>query len=169
MNSPSYQGYVNFKRDRNVAIKELRRSKRKFEERLAENIKSDGKTFFRYVRSKVGFKEKIGPLKDDQGVSVDDDKAMGEILNKFFSSVVTRNDNQSQVSGSCVELSDERDQELWITEELIVRHIGKLKDNKAAGTDELGSSFIKRLAGSLALPMMMLFKKSMETGEVPEQ
>ena len=50
-----------------------------------------------------------------------------------------------------------------------MRHIGQLKDNKAAGTDKLGSSFIKRLAGSLALPLMMLFRKSMETGEVPEQ
>ena len=61
------------------------------------------------------------------------------------------------------------EQELWITEELIFGHIERLKDNKAAGTDELGSSFIKRLAGSLALPLMMLFRKSMETGEVPEQ
>ena len=91
---------------------------------------------------------------------MDDDKAMGELLNKFFSSVFTRNDNRNQVSGSDVELSDDSDQELWITEELIFRHIG---------TDELGSSFIKRLAGSLALPLMMLFRKSMETGEVPEQ
>ena len=90
----------------------MRRSKRKFEERLAENIKSDSKTFFRYVRSKVGSKEKIGPLKDDQGGSVDDDKAMGEILNKFFSSVFTRNDNRIQVSGTCVELSDDGDQKL---------------------------------------------------------
>ena len=136
--SPSYQRYVDFKRDRNAAIRELRRSKRRFEERLAENIKTDSKTFFRYVRSKVGSREKIGPLKDDQEARVDDDKAMGEILNKFFSSVFTKSDNRSQVSGSCVELSDDGDQELWITEELILKHIGKLKDNKAAGTDELG-------------------------------
>ena len=54
------------------------------------------------MRSKVDSKEKIGPLKDDQGASVDDDKAMCEILNKFFSSVFTRSDNRSQVSGSCV-------------------------------------------------------------------
>ena len=52
---------------------------------------------------------------------------------------------------------------LWITEELILQHIGKLKDNKAEGTDELGSSFITRLAGSLTLPLMMLFRKSMES------
>ena len=62
---------MNFKRDRNEAIRELKRSNRKFEERLAENIKSDSKTFFRYVRSKVGSKEKTGPLRDDQGASVD--------------------------------------------------------------------------------------------------
>ena len=80
---------------------------------------------------------------------------------------------QSQVNESCGKLSDDRvdevGQELWITEELILKHIGKLKDNTAAGTDELGSTFIKKLAGSLALPLMMLFRKSMETGEVPEQ
>ena len=116
--SPSYQGYVNFKRDRNAAINELRRSKRRFEERLAENIKTDSKTFFRYVRSKVGSRDKIGPLKDDQGARVDDDRAMGELLNKFFSSVFTRNDNRTQVSGSDMELSDDSGQELWITEEL---------------------------------------------------
>ena len=55
---------------------------------------------------------------------MDDDKAMGEILNKFFSSVFTRNDYRNQVSGSCVELIDDSDQELWITEELILKHIG---------------------------------------------
>ena len=82
--SPSYQGYVNFKRDRNEAISELRRSKRRFEERLAENIKTDSKTFFRYVRSKVGSRDRIGPLKDDQGARVDDDKAMGELLKQVF-------------------------------------------------------------------------------------
>ena len=99
-------------------------------------------TFFMYVRSKVGSREKIGPLKDDQGARVDDYKAMDEILNKIFSSVFTRNDIRNQISCSCVDLSDDTDQELWITEELILKHIGKLKDNKAAGTDELGSSFI---------------------------
>ena len=39
--SPSYQGYVQFKRERNVATSELHRSKRKFEEKLAANIEKD--------------------------------------------------------------------------------------------------------------------------------
>ena len=55
-----------------------------------------------------------------------------------------------------MELRVDSDQE--ITEELIMKYIRKLKDNKAAGKDELGSSF-KRLAGSLALPLMMQWKQ----------
>ena len=49
------------------ASPQLRRAKRKFEEKLAEGIKKDSKSFFRYVKSKVGTREKIGPLKDDSG------------------------------------------------------------------------------------------------------
>ena len=65
--TPEYQSYVDFKRVRNKATAELRRSKRAFEEKLAEGIKKDGKSFFRYVRSKSGTKDKFGPLKDNEG------------------------------------------------------------------------------------------------------
>ena len=59
--------------------------------------------------------------------------------------------------------------ELWITEEFILEHIGKITENKAAGTDDLGSTLIRKLAGELALPLMMIFRKSMQIGVVPEQ
>ena len=54
--------------------------------------------------------------------------------------------------------------ELWITEEFILEHIGKIKENKAAGTDFLGSTLIRKSAGELALPVMMIFRKSMQLG-----
>ena len=38
----------------NKATNQLRRAKRKFEEKLAEGIKKDSKSFYRYVKSKVG-------------------------------------------------------------------------------------------------------------------
>ena len=62
------------------------------------------------------------------------------------------------------------EKELWITEELILEHIGKIKENKAAGTEDLGSTLLRKLAGELALPLqMMIFRKSMQLGVVPEQ
>ena len=77
-------------RARNKATTELRRAKRKFEEELAEGIKKDSKSFFRYVKSKVGTKEKIGPIKDDNGNVLTDVESMGKLLNKFFASVFSR-------------------------------------------------------------------------------
>ena len=56
--TPGYQSYVEFKRARNKTTTELRRAKRKFEEKLAEGIKKDSKSFFRYVKSKEGWYER---------------------------------------------------------------------------------------------------------------
>ena len=39
----------------------------------------------------------------------------------------------------------------------------------SAGTDDLGSTLIKKLAEELALPLMVIFRKSMQMGVVPEQ
>ena len=87
-----YQSYVDFKRVRNKATAELRRSKRTFEEKLAEciNIKKDRKSFFRYVRSKSGAKDTIGPLKDNEGNLLTSNENMSELLKRFFASVFTQ-------------------------------------------------------------------------------
>ena len=45
--------------------------------------------------------------------------------------------------------------------------IGRLADNKAAGTDGLGSSFIKKLTGVIELPLVLIFQESLRTGLVP--
>jgi hypothetical protein len=45
------------------SVKENRRAKRAFEEKLAKNIKEDSKTFFAYVNSKKRSNNMIGPLK----------------------------------------------------------------------------------------------------------
>ena len=84
--TPGYQSYEEFKKARNKATTELRRGKRKFEENLAEGIKKANKSFYRYVKSKVGTKEKIGPLKDDNRNVLTDVESMGELLNSFFAS-----------------------------------------------------------------------------------
>ena len=39
--------------------------------------------------------------------------------------------------------------------------------NKVAGTDGLGSSFIKQLIGVIELPLVLIFQESLKTGQVP--
>ena len=56
---------------------------------LVQDIKTDVKSFYSYVRSKSVTKEKVGPLKDDQGNIITEASAMCKILNEYFSSVFT--------------------------------------------------------------------------------
>ena len=48
-----------------------------------------------------------------------------------------------------------------ITEVMVREHLARLGENKAPGTDGMGSSFVKNLVG--------LNKRSLETGQVIEQ
>ena len=64
--------------------KEIRRSKRNLEKRLGENIKTDRKGFFKYARSKMKVKESVGPIEDQQGRLIKDEKEMANIFSEFF-------------------------------------------------------------------------------------
>ena len=56
-----------YKEALNAATHEVRKCKRHFEHKLAQNIKSDSKSFCAYVRSKQNVRDKVGPLEDNAG------------------------------------------------------------------------------------------------------
>ena len=57
--------YEVYKEALNAATNEVRKAKRNFEHKLAQNIKSDSKSFYAYVRSKQNVRDKVGPLEDN--------------------------------------------------------------------------------------------------------
>ena len=59
----------------------LEKSERNFEQKLAQNIKSDSKSFYAYVRSKQNVRDKVGPLEDNFGNIVTQGFLMAEELN----------------------------------------------------------------------------------------
>jgi len=61
------QMFVRFKKVQNYANSQIRQSKRAFEQKVAENIKSDSKSFYAYARGKYTTKDRVGPLKDAKG------------------------------------------------------------------------------------------------------
>ena len=81
--------YVKYKECRNIVVKELKAAK-KFECKLAADIKGNPKSFFRYIRSKTKSKERVGFLKDLAGNILDNDNSICETLNTYFASVFTK-------------------------------------------------------------------------------
>jgi len=75
------------------ATKELKKAKRKFEKKLADNIKHDTKSFYAYARSISKTKTQIGTLVSDNGISLNSDRDIAGYCNQYFSSVFTMEDN----------------------------------------------------------------------------
>ena len=84
--------YDAYKEALNAATNEVRKCKRNCEHKLAQNIKSDSKSFYTYVRNKQNVRDKVGPLEDNAGNIITQGFLMAEELNMHFSSVFTRED-----------------------------------------------------------------------------
>ena len=155
------QDYVFYKEALNAATNEVRKSKRNFELKLAQNIKSDSKSFYAYVRSKQNVRDKVGPLEDNAGDIITEGILMAEELNMHFSSVFTREDTSSlpvpetKVNGS----EGERLGQLVVTPEVVASQINKMKENKSPGVDGISPKILKETAH--------VFNMSLQEGIVP--
>jgi hypothetical protein len=166
MQNPTYDRKIAYTKKRNEVCAAMRKAKFDFECKLAENIKEDPKSFYAYVRTKSRARVGIGPLKDKNGKIVEDAEGMTQILNKYFASVFTREnlDNIPEIEP----LGETGLSDIEINNERVAKAIKDMKMNKAAGPDELVSTFIKGTQESINEQLVNLFVQSMENGEIPE-
>ena len=163
------QDYVVYKEALNAATKEVRKSKRNFELKLAQNIKSDSKSFYAYVRSKQNVRDKVGPLEDNAGDIITEGILMAEELNMHFSSVFTREDTSSlpvpetKFNGS----EGERLGQLVVTPEVVASKINNMKENKSPGVDGISPKILKETVEQISTPLAHVFNMSLQEEIVP--
>ena len=140
------QYYVVYKEALNAATNEVRKSKRNFELKLAQNIKSDSKSFYAYVRSKQNVRDKVGPLEDNAGDIITEGILMAEELNMHFSSVFTREDTISYLyqRQSSLDQRGGRLGQLVVTPEVVASKINNMKENKSPGVDGISPKILKK-------------------------
>ena len=161
--------YEVYKEALNAATNEVRKSKRDFEHKLAQNIKSDSKSFYAYVRSKQKVRDKVGQLEDNAGIKITQGCLMAEELNKHFSSVFTREDTSSlpvpetKFNGS----EGERLGQLIVTPEVVASKIKNMKENKSPGVDGLSPKILKETVEQISKPLAHVFNMSLQEGIVP--
>ena len=161
--------YDAYKEALNAATNEVRKSKRNFEHKLAQNIKSDSKSFYAYVRSKQNVRDKVGPLVDNAGNIITQGFLMAEELNMHFSSVFTREDTSSipvpetKFKGS----EGERLGQLVVTPEVVVSKINNMKENKSPGVDGISPKILKETVEQISTPLAHVFNMSLKEGIVP--
>ena len=163
------EDYEVYKEALNAATNEVRKAKRNFEHKLAQNIKSDSKSFYAYVRSKQNVRDKVGPLEDNAGNIITEGCLMAEELNVHFSSVFTREDTSSLPVPETKFNGSEEDKlgQLVVTTEVVASKINNMKENKLPGVDGLSPKILKETVEQISKPLAHVFNMSLQEGIVP--
>ena len=162
--------YDAYKEALNAATNEVRKSKRNFEHKLAQNIKSDSKSFYAYVRSKQTVRDKVGPLVDNAGNIITQGFLMAEELNICTSVQCSREKILVRYLYQKQSSRDQREKglgQLVVTPEVVVSKINNMKENKSPGVDGISPKILKETVEQISTPLAHVFNMSLKEGIVP--
>ena len=125
--------------------------------------------FYKFVNSKLSSKSGIAPLYDkfDNLVTPDGDKA--NLLNEYFYSVFTKDDCQLPPFPLRIPDSAPGINDINISPETIMKLLGKLKSNSAAGPDGLPPFFFNKTKGSLNFPLSIMYRTLIDLHTLPSE
>jgi hypothetical protein len=144
----------------------IRTAKRNFEKKLAAGNKGNKRPFFAYIKRKTKTRSTIGPLKDEAGRTVTEDVDMAGLLNRTFQAVFTR-EPAGEVPAPSEARAEREIENVKFNFRTVKRKIKELRSDAAAGPDGIGPRVLQELVDGLAPALVIIFTKSMETGEVP--
>ena len=144
---------------------QIRNSKKNYERRLAKETKTNPKVFYNYINSKRSNRIAVGPLKQDGELVTD----CGEICNKlgdFFGSVFTK-DEISDTNNNIEDLTDQKFEDVIITEDDIKKKLKTLKPFSSSGPDNISTKILILASDEIAAPLQLIFQKSLNTATLP--
>ena len=125
-------------------------------------------TFYRFVNSRLSNKQGLGVLKGVGGMDVTDDVERAELLNDYFGSVCTQDDEVAPSFDN--RLADDTSiDSVMFSCNGISRAIAKLKPNLASGTDGFPPIMVKNLSASLLEPLSLLYTSFLSVGKIPDE
>ena len=159
--------YCRFTQCRNQLRALTRRLRRDFEENLARKLKSNPKAFWRYSNTRLRTKARLDDLTDESGLTVSDDTGKAELLNAFFSSVITDEDT-SEIPEPTTQFTGPSIESIHITTEAVSNKLTSLKTDSTPGPDGLHPKLLQLASRPLAVPLASLFEASLDQGVLPD-
>ena len=158
-----YQAYIT---KRNEATRATKDARKEFETSLAKECRKNAKGVWKYIKSRKK-SSGIPNLKRKNNTFTSTAKEIAETLNEQYYSVFTKEDTSNIPNIPPKPLETMPLEQFKVTEEDVLKGLRNLKTDKSTGIDGIHPRPLKELADVLAKPIHMIFKKSLETGQLP--
>jgi hypothetical protein len=167
-------------RNNDEELQKAIREKESREELLAiEKISTNTKYFFTYANRKRTTTSKVGPLINKNQKYVEDPQEISELLNEQFKNSFTKPKPQWKIESIedhfRIDPNDNNTldqnflENFTFTKDDMVGAMSKIKENAAAGPDTWSAKFLKECKSTMARPLCILWRKSLDTGLIPNK
>ena len=157
--------YNEYKTARNKVTLLIKKQKYQQERQIARKIKSDPKMFWKHVRLKRQIQSRVNALEIDGDICTND-KKIAEEVNRYFSSVFTKETLPVPIPSRTIDTTIE---DVYITEERLLKAMAEINPSKSQGPDEIHSSFIYETRNTISKPFLSICRKSIAEGKLSKQ
>ena len=154
----------------NEIVQHIKMERMTEERRVIESMDDKPKVFHAYVRSQNERREGVGPFKEN-GAYISDNKKMGEMLTSQYKSQMNENTIDKEREEIEYLLNDIREGDLVdieVAESTIIESIKDLNENSSAGSDDVPAIFMTKTKFTVAKPLKIILRKSIDEGKVPD-
>lgn len=145
-------------------VKLIRSDKSEYQRNLIRGFQHNPKRFYGYMRRMRTVKSTVSHVKRPDGNMTANDQEAATVLCDYFSTVFTHEQDFNNIpqTGSCGL------QSIAVTEELVLKRLLKLKQDKSPGPDNLHPMLLRQTAHVIATPLSLIFNKSLNEGILPD-
>lgn len=143
-----------------------RKIKSRYLSNIENNISSNPKNFWSHVKSS-NTSQGIPKCMYFEELKASNGTEIANLFSKYFSSVFSKPSDPLTLDPTDVGNHTSNISNIEVTREIVLKYLKEIDTNKGAGPDEIPSIFIKQCAHNLALPLSLIFNRSLTDCTVP--
>ena len=153
-------------RFKSVSIK----ARRSFEKKISEEVKVNPKAFWNYVSQKTKVVSLQQKVRNERGELSRNSEETAEFLNSYFVSVFDEDDPENtHYPYPCPESTCSNLSEINISKDDIIKILGELKIDKAAGPDGILPRVLYETRYQIAPALQIIFRRSLAASRLPQE
>ena len=126
------------------------------------------KIFHDFIKNKENRDNKLGPLKIE-GEYIRNNKEICNTMTKTYNAQYSNNTNKEKTNDEIFDNPQNDDiLDIIINEEVIKTAIGNIDPNSTAGPEGVSAKFLREMKDSIAVPLAIIMRKSMDQCEIPD-
>ena len=130
-------------------------------------MKKNPKFFYQYVKKNLKSKSKIGPMQDSDGTLQSDSKVKATLLQSQYCKAFS-DPEKANLKSDFNPICQEKIKDIDITIKDVIEAIKEIPRHASPGPDKLPAILLKECADELSKAILIIWRKSLDTGEIPD-